>query len=374
MRSVKATTQFRERSKLTSARYAIRNALVATLTAAVATMGAASAWAQSGTHVVTDIAGRAVTVPITINRIAEQFPAHTVTDIMLGVGDKVIAIPQNVKTIPLLRKIHPGVAAIPELFRNGGGVNIEDLLARNPDVVSTLDAGATLKPFEAAGIPAVVMVFDHMPQFAPSITLAGEVYGGAAKEKAKAFVDYFNARQAMIESRLASLPDGERPSVVHISSFPPLIIDGGPSLIGDWIRLAGGNDAAHEVSGTHVTITPEQLLKWNPDVLIIQTPGGDLGLTANSGQSVIAALSKLPGWADLNAVKAGRVYINPQGMYPWDRFGPEEALQILWTAKTLHPDRFKDIDMRAEARNFYQVFFQYALSDADLDQIFQTGK
>jgi iron complex transport system substrate-binding protein len=218
------------------------------------------------------------------------------------------------------------------------------------------------------------MVFDRMPQFTPSITLAGEVYGGAAKGKAKAFVEYFNATQAMIQSRLASLPDDERPSVVHISSFPPLIIDGGPSLIGDWIRLAGGNDAAHEVSGTHVTVTAEQLLKWNPDVLIIQTPGGDLGLTANSGQSVIAALSKLPGWADLKAVRTGRVYINPQGMYPWDRFGPEEALQIQWAAKTLHPDRFKDIDMRAEARNFYQVFFQYALSDADLDQIFQTCK
>lgn len=371
---MKVITQFRERSAMASVRDTFRSALLAALMAAVSTMGAAPGWAQSGTHVVTDIAGRVVTVPVTINRIAEQFPAHTVTDIMLGVGDKIIVIPPNVKTIPLLRKIHPGVAAIPELFRNGGGVNIEDLLAHNPDVVSTLDAGATLKPFETAGIPAVVMVFDRMPQFAPSITLAGEVYGGAAKEKAKTFVDYFNAKQAMIQRRLASLPDGDRPSVVHISSFPPLVIDGGPSLIGDWIRLAGGNDAAHAVSGTHVTITPEQLLKWNPDVLIIQTPGGDQGLAANSGQSVIAALSKLPGWADLKAVKTGRVYINPQGMYPWDRFGPEEALQIQWAAKTLHPDRFKDIDMRAEARNFYKVFFQYTLSDADLDQIFQVGK
>ena len=129
-------------------------------------------------------------------------------------------------------------------------------------------------------------------------------------------------------------------------------------MIGDWISLAGGNNAAHEVSGTHVTITPEQLLKWNPDVLIIQTPGGDLGLAANSGQSVIDALSKLPGWSDLKAVRSNRIYIDPQGMYPWDRFGPEEALQIQWTAKTLHPDRFKDIDMRAEARNFYKMFFQ----------------
>ena len=35
------------------------------------------------------------------NGFAEQFPAHTVTDIMLGVGSKLDAIPQNVSTIPL---------------------------------------------------------------------------------------------------------------------------------------------------------------------------------------------------------------------------------------------------------------------------------
>jgi iron complex transport system substrate-binding protein len=200
------------------------------------------------------------------------------------------------------------------------------------------------------------------------------VYGGTAKERATAFVDYFDAKVAMIRSRLAKLPPSKRPSVVHIAGYPPLIIDGGPSLIGDWIRLGGGVDAAHAVSGTHVTITPEQLLKWDPDVLIIQTPGGDMGLAASSGRSVIAALSKVPGWRDLKAVQTKRVYIDPQGMYPWDRFSPEEALQIQWIAKTLHPDLFRDVDMRAEARNFYRTFFHYTLTDAELDQMFQIGK
>jgi iron complex transport system substrate-binding protein len=143
-------------------------------------------------------------------------------------------------------------------------------------------------------------------------------------------------------------------------------------LIGDWIRLGGGTDAAHEVSGTHVTITTEQLLKWDPDVLIIQTPGGDQGLAANSGQSVIDALARQPGWAQFKAVRSGRVTINPQGMYPWDRFGPQEALQIQWIAQTLHPALFKDLDMRAEASFFYKNFFNDTLSEAELAQMFQT--
>jgi iron complex transport system substrate-binding protein len=355
-------------------KYAVRRTLVVMGFAGGFLAASQPGWSQSATHTVTDMLGTSVTVPVTINRIAEQFPAHTVTDIMLGMGDKIVAIPQNVKTIPLLLKIYPGIAKVPELFRNGGSANIEDLLARRPDVISALDGGATTKPFQSAGIPTVVMNFDRMPQLAQSITLAGDVYGGAARERAHAFVDYFNAKLSMIQSRLAKLPADQRPSVVHISSFPPLVIDGGPSLIGDWIKLGGGNDAANEVSGTHVTITPEQLLKWNPDVLIIQTPGGDQGLAANSGQSVIDALAQQPGWQQLKAVKTGRIYIDPQGMYPWDRFGPEEALQIQWTAKTLHPELFTDLDMRSETRKFYKTFFNYTLSDAELNQIFQTSK
>ena len=161
---------------------------------------------------------------------------------------------------------------------------------------------------------------------------------------------------------------------MHISSYPPLVIDGGPSLIGDWIRQAGGRDAAQAVAGPHVGITMEQLLTWNPDVVIVETPGGDQGLAAGTGRSVLEALAAAPGWKQLQAVKTNRVYLDPQGLYPWERYGPEEALQIQWAAKTLHPDKFEDLDIRTEAKTFYRSFFNYALSDADLSQMFQDGQ
>jgi hypothetical protein len=50
---------------------------------------------------------------------------------------------------------------------------------------------------------------------------------------------------------------------------------------------------------------------------------------------------------------------------------PEEALQIQWAAKMLHPDLFRDLDVRTEARNFYRTFFNYSLTEAELDQVFQ---
>lgn len=340
---------------------------------AAVTLFTTSVFATPDTQTVTDMSGTSVTVPVKAGRIAEQFPAHTVTDIMLGAGDKLVGIPQNVKTIPLLKKIYPRIASVPELFK-GSAVNMEELLATNPDVVSAVGGATSVSKLRATGIPAVVMSFDTYEKLQQSVTLAGTVYGDESKQRAAKYNAYLQGKIKLVRSRLADLPQTQRPTVVHIASYPPLVVDGGSSIIDQWIALGGGIDAAASVSGPHVSINMEQLLAWDPDVLIIETPGGDQGLSANSGQSVLAALAQAPGWQQLRAIKAGRVYINPQGMYPWDRYGPEEALQIQWVAKTLHSERFKDLDMRAETRHFYQTFFGYSLSEAELDQVFQTRR
>ncbi|WP_308301652.1 ABC transporter substrate-binding protein [Frankia umida] len=134
---------------------------------------------------VTDLSGAKVTVPTIINSIAEQFPAHTVTDVMLGVGDKLVAIPQNVSTIPFMQTVQPSITKVPQLFRNGGMVNMEQLLQRKPDVVSLISGGDTATPFKNAGIPAVSMFFTKLDDITRSMTVAGETYGGAAAAKAK---------------------------------------------------------------------------------------------------------------------------------------------------------------------------------------------
>lgn len=349
---------------------------------AAAGCGATTSSTHAATHVVTDMSGDKVAVPDNVTRIAEQFPAHTVTDIMLGVGGKLDAIPQNVSTIPFLKAVDPGIAKVPQLFAADGSVNMEKLLALDTSVVSATGSGAKLAPFKSAGLPAVNLTFSTLSQLPKSITVAGSVYGGSAVAKAEAFDKYFEANLKLITSRTASLPASAKPSVLHIASYEngQLIVDGPGTIMDGWIKAAGGTDAAAPlaVAGSsqgysHVTITTEQLLQWNPDVIDIETPGGDQGLASSYGSSVAAALAKLPGWNSLKAVKDHSVYINPQGMYPWDRFTPEDALQLLWAAKVLHPSLFADINLRAEAASFYHTFFNYTPSAAQLDQIFQTA-
>jgi iron complex transport system substrate-binding protein len=60
----------------------------------------------------------------------------------------------------------------------------------------------------------------------------------------------------------------------------------------------------------------------------------------------------------------------PIGRFPWSARSAEAALQVFWSAKTFQPDLFPDLDLRQETRDFYQTFYGYALSDEQLDAIF----
>ncbi len=163
----------------------------------------------------------------------------------------------------------------------------------------------------------------------------------------------------MLNSTVSTIPATEKPKVLHVMSLNPLKIDGNNTLIDTWIRTAGGvNAAANDVSGNGQVVTIEQVLKWNPDVVIIGGTMKDLNTVKNDSQ-----------WKQIKAVQDGKVYINPKGVFNWDRYGAEEALQIQWVAKTLYPDKFPTIDIRSETRSFYQTYFNYSLTESDLDSI-----
>ena len=110
--------------------------------------------------------------------------------------------------------------------------------------------------------------------------------------------------------------------------------------------------------GNQKSITFEQIQAWNPDVIIVMGTQKDKETVMND-----------PQWKDLKAIKDGKLYINPKGVFYWDRYGAEEALQIQWAAKTLYPDMFPNLDIKDVLTKFYTEFFDYSLTSDDIDSI-----
>ena len=79
-------------------------------------------------------------------------------------------------------------------------------------------------------------------------------------------------------------------------------------------------------------------------------------------------------WAPLKAVKGNKVYQMPIGISRWGHpGGMETPLGLFWTAKTVYPEKFADLDLKAEAKDYYQKFFNYSLTDEEMEQIL-SGK
>jgi iron complex transport system substrate-binding protein len=339
------------------ARHGARSAGIAILATLVAAGCGGSSGAGS-TKDVTDQTGVVSKVPTTVRRIAEGWKAHTIVDELLGVGGSLVAIPQHVKDDnPFLAKVDPHLAKVPELFTNTS-VNTEDLLKLKPDVVFASTANAPPKQIRDSGLPTVVMSFTTFPQLMQTVNITAEALGGDAPKRAKAYNAYLQKQLTFVSSRTKPLTAAKRLSVVHVHTVAPLVVDGGGTMIDTWITLGGGTNAAASVKGNMRPVTLEQLLAWNPDVLILESPAPSL-----------AEIARLPGWSRLKAVQDHRVFINPRGLYQWDRYTPEEALQVQWVASTLHPDLFRDVDFRAETKSFYKTFFGYEPTDADVDGI-----
>ena len=115
-----------------------------------------------------------------------------------------------------------------------------------------------------------------------------------------------------------------------------------------------------QAKGNMLELNAEEIININPDVIIIGRAKSPKAIEEVYANKV---------YAGTNAVKTKKVFVNPAGVFSWDRYGAEGALQILWAAKTLHPDLFKDLDIVAQTKKFYKDFLHYDLTDKEVGYI-----
>lgn len=296
-----------------------------------------------------DATGVSVTVPQPVRHIGALWFAHNEVLCMLGAAPRIVATVDAPTSYPWLYRVCPALNHA--VFIDRGRFNIESLLAVHTDTVFVPASDGNLKVLRNAGIAALGLQLTDFQSMQQVVDLTASVLGADAQARAKRYDAYLQEKLAMVQGRTAGLTASQRPRVLHISSFQPLRVDGADTLINEWIIAAGGVNVAAGIRHNMNPVSLEQLLRWNPDIIIY-------GASARTTMDV----TRTPAWQALAAVRKGHMVANPEGAFLWDRYGVEEALQIQWAAKLLHPDLFRDLDMNATVRSFFRQFFDYPLS------------
>ncbi|WP_337009111.1 ABC transporter substrate-binding protein [Pantoea sp. AS142] len=318
----------------------------------------ASALASAQT--VTDDSGNRIEISKPAQHIADAWFAHHSLLMTLGAGDRIVATVNHPVDRPWMFKVQPSLSQA--LQAQGKTFNAEALVARKVDAIFVPANDPDAQSYRLAGIPVLAMNFDDFDSMKRSLITTAQVVGTpAASARAQAYNHYLDTQIASIAAKTAGLTDSQRPRVLHIQSLHPLKVDGRSTLIDTWIRLAGGRNVAASVNGNMRPVSPEEVIRWDPDVIII---GAGAGTLAESDYRTL--------FASVKAVKQRQVWQNPSGVFPWDRYGTEVALQIQWAAKQLHPALFSKLDMTKATRAFYRTFYDYALTVNDAQRILQA--
>ena len=288
--------------------------------------------------------------------IANGWPAHASVLMMLGATKRIAATVNAPKQKPWMYQVAPSLHDA--IHAPKGGFVAESLLARNITLAFLTPSDPAANELQAAGIQVVKTVFQDFSSMRDSIALTAKVLGNDAPERAQRYLQHLDEALSEVRRISSGIPEAKRPRVLHIAQWEPqLLVDGSNTIIDEWIQAAGGINAAASIKGSLRPVSVEQLLAWDPDVIIESA--------SSAGQK------KAAGFAQLGAVRAGRLHTNPEGVFPWDRYGCEITLQLRWALSRLHPDRLSADDLPARVQAFYRQFFDYALSEADARRMLQ---
>lgn len=316
---------------------------------------------------ITDMAGRTMTVPLEIESVFSTGPAAAIYLYTL-VPDKLwgwnYALNDIEKSI-ILEQYHD----LPN-FGQGDAVNYEAVIAAGPTIAlnvtsindGSIDASDALA--EQLGVPVVMVSSDLLD--APAVyRFMGELFG--VEEQAEALAAYaeetFNAISSL------DIPNEEKVRIYYGNGEDSLETAPAGSSHGQIIDLVNAvNVADLELGdGSRVQISAEQLLAWDPDVIIVNgEPKADM-----TGSAAAEAILADPLFATLKAVQNGAVYGTPNAPFSWvDRPpGPNRIVGMRWLSGLIYPE-YLDYDVDEAVREFFQLFYHVELTDEQLTQLY----
>ena len=229
--------------------------------------------------------------PAAGTRIVSLAPSTTEILFRLGLEDLLVGVTDKCDYPPRARDI-PRVGGF-------GSPNIETLLALRVDLVvaSGLDKRGAAGSLDKAGMRVLDVQPRNFRELFEAINAIAQAV--ARPERAGPVVAAMRAELDRTAGLYRTVPPERRPRVYVEIWNDPITTVGGGSFIDEVIDRAGGVNVAHNLPQPFPRVSPEQIIQWNPDVIV-------LTYMSRSSASTEELAGRI-GWDDISAVKTGRI-------------------------------------------------------------------
>jgi iron complex transport system substrate-binding protein len=321
---------------------------------------------ESGTAIemrsFTDSLGREIMIPEKLDKVAVSGPLAQMVLFAICPDNLVgVATEWEPSAEEYLDSKYYDLPLIGQLYGGKGQLNLETLLSSGAQVV--IDVGEPKKSAKddldalqkQTGIP-FVHITGTLTTMGDAYLMLGELL--QMQRKAEELSQYCNDTCSMI-GKIAS--EVEKTRILYITGPKGLNVIARGSYHAEVIDMLSDNIALLDnpsSKGTGNEVDMEQILKWNPDVVIF------------SPDSIFDTVADDVLWSNVNAIMNDRYYEIPFGPYNWIGFPPsvQRYLGMMWMARLLYPDN-AGFDLYHEVERYFNLFYHCDVSRVQFDEL-----
>lgn len=321
--------------------------------------------APAGKRTFVDSVGREVELPAKLNKVAPSGPLAQVV-LYTAFPDKLCGLAKQFKK--------PQLAYFPEKYHNlpefgqfygkNTSLNKEALLAAAPDVI--IDIGEPKKTVKEdmdklqaqLNIPTV-FIEAKLPDMASAYRKLGELFGET--ETTDKLAAYCEKAIKFADEIRAGLKDDKKVSVYWAMGDKGLNTNAAESFQSEVLQLVGADNVAKvdPVSrGGGSEVSFEQLLEWTPKYILVDN------------SKLAETIKNDATWQDYLKSTGAKLLVIPNEPYGLLANPPSvnRVLGLYWLGEKLYPDLYKR-DLKKDFTEFYELFYHYKLTDAQLAKL-----
>lgn len=291
---------------------------------------------------ITDSSNSTITLSETPRRIITTNPYSTEFLLDLNAGDKIVGVTKSTKENQELKKYLEHA----DIIGDNNVIDYEKIVSLHPDIIivpSTMSP-ETIEKIRSLNI--TVAVFDCY--YLTSIKSSAEEMGKLVdrQDLADKYLAFFQKYDNLITEKTRDINDNNGTRVYYETHGGGTVGKGSGGYY--YLKKLKANNIAGGINISVPTVSSEWIVSQNPDLIIIT------GNPYDDTKELVERMDNRSGFAEINAVKTGRVYaINPSVLY-----GPREIIGLLYMGKILYPERFSDVNPDAVLAEYESTFIR----------------
>ena len=293
----------------------------------------------------TDHLGRTVEIQSKPQRIVSGYYIATSLLIALGLEDQIVGLEAKADKRPIYALSAPRLMTLPNVG-TAKDFNLEGALALKPDlVILPIRLKDAIQTLAGMGIATIGINPESQVELDQVIRLVGQATG--TMNRAAALL----AKSRSLADKAIAFGKDEPKQRIYLSGNSTFLSTAGSNMYqSSLIKSVGGANVAEAIEDTTwAGVSYEQLLQWQPDLIII-VPEAVYSVSDVLNDSALSGLK---------AVRDKKVYQMPKQFEAWDSPVPSGVLGQLYIASVLYPQKYSAADFATDLEAFYKEFYDF---------------